>query len=642
MDESAPGLPLANPLPISASSLPLPTGAATAAKQPALGTAGTPSSDVLTVQGAASMTALKVDGSAVTQPVSVSSLPLPAGAATETTLAAINTKIPASPAQEHTSAASPSSVQISNGTTFVAAQTTGGNADGDVNALTVLPYNKVYNGSSWSKQVSVPGALNNSGIGVAAAGLVANFDDVSPAATSENNYAPVRMSANRNLYSTIRDAAGNERGVNVTAGNALVVDNSAVTQPVSASSLPLPTGAATAAKQPALGTAGTPSSDVLTVQGATSMTALKTDGSATTQPVSAASLPLPTGAATSAAQTTGNSSLSSIDGKTPALGQALAAASVPVVLPAATITTLTPPAAITNYANETGGNLAAIKTDVDKIPSQGQALMAASTPVVIASNQSAVPVSGTFWQATQPVSGSVTIASQANPFSSNLPTNIASIAGTAPAMKAASTAAAAGDTSLVVALSPNSPGLVVGNVAAGATDSGAPVKVGGVYNTTKPTLTNGQRGDVQVTPNGSQEINLNTLLAGEDLTNNWLNVNTAQPLTSTLLGSGTRTATGNGTTISGVGKYKEAIVFLNCTAASGTAPILNVKLQSSSDGGTTWFDLPNAAFTQLTGTGSQAISIGAPTIAFGDTIRDVHTISGTTPSFTFSVTAVFK
>lgn len=48
----------------------LPTGAATAAKQPALGTAGTPSSDVITVQGVTSMTPLKVDGSAVTQPVS--------------------------------------------------------------------------------------------------------------------------------------------------------------------------------------------------------------------------------------------------------------------------------------------------------------------------------------------------------------------------------------------------------------------------------------------------------------------------------------------------------------------------------------------------------------------------------------------
>lgn len=48
----------------------LPTGASTAAKQPALGTAGAASADVLTVQGVASMTALKVDGSGVTQPVS--------------------------------------------------------------------------------------------------------------------------------------------------------------------------------------------------------------------------------------------------------------------------------------------------------------------------------------------------------------------------------------------------------------------------------------------------------------------------------------------------------------------------------------------------------------------------------------------
>lgn len=39
------------------------------------------------------------------------------------------------------------------------------------------------------------------------------------------------------------------------------------TQPVSVASLPLPSGAATAAKQPALGTAGTPSSDVISVQG---------------------------------------------------------------------------------------------------------------------------------------------------------------------------------------------------------------------------------------------------------------------------------------------------------------------------------------------------------------------------------------
>ena len=39
-----------------------------------------------------------------------------------------------------------------------------------------------------------------------------------------------------------------------------------------------------------------------------------------------------------------------------------------------------------------------------KFAALGQAAMAASMPVAIANNQSAVPVSGTFWQTTQPVS----------------------------------------------------------------------------------------------------------------------------------------------------------------------------------------------------------------------------------------------
>lgn len=65
---------------------------------------------------------------------------------------------------------------------------------------------------------------------------------------------------------------------------------------------------------------------------------------------------LPTLAATSTLQTTGNSSLSSIDTKTPALGQALAASSTPVVLTAAQMTTLTPLSSVT-VTQATGTNL---------------------------------------------------------------------------------------------------------------------------------------------------------------------------------------------------------------------------------------------------------------------------------------------
>jgi hypothetical protein len=87
---------------------------------------------------------------------------------------------------------------------------------------------------------------------------------------------------------------------------------------ISAASLPLPTGAATSAKQAALGTAGTASTDVLTVQGIASMVALKVDGSAVTQPISGSltnisgTISLPTGAATSANQATANGYLSTI------------------------------------------------------------------------------------------------------------------------------------------------------------------------------------------------------------------------------------------------------------------------------------------------------------------------------------------
>jgi hypothetical protein len=43
----------------------------------------------------------------------------------------------------------------------------------------------------------------------------AMFDDSTPDSVNEGDAGVVRMSANRNLYTTIRDAAGNERGLNI-------------------------------------------------------------------------------------------------------------------------------------------------------------------------------------------------------------------------------------------------------------------------------------------------------------------------------------------------------------------------------------------------------------------------------------------
>lgn len=55
---------------------------------------------------------------------------------------------------------------------------------------------------------------------------------------------------------------------------------------------------------------------------------------------------------------------------------------------------------------------------------------------------------------------------------------------------------------------------VQGNKGSGTLDRGAPVKVGGVYNSTPPTFTDGQRGDAQVDTKG----NLKVTVIGKDST----------------------------------------------------------------------------------------------------------------------------
>lgn len=104
-----------------------------------------------------------------------------------------------------------------------------------------------------------------------------------------------------------------------------------------------------------------------------------------TQPVSAASLPLPSGASTAANQSTGNASLASIDGKITAVNTGAVVVSSSA-LPSGAATSANQSTAITQ--------LNAINANTDNLPTAlGQTTMAASLPVAIASNQSAVPIS---------------------------------------------------------------------------------------------------------------------------------------------------------------------------------------------------------------------------------------------------------
>lgn len=210
-------------------------------------------------------------------------------------------------------------------------------------------------------------------------------------------------------------------------------------------------------------------------QGAAGVAAWLVDGSAVTQPVSAASLPLPTGAATSSLQTTGNTSVASIDTKTPALGQALSAGSVPVVLPATQITALTPPTTVT-VTQATGTNL----------------------HVVIDSGTVAATQSGT-WTVSDTSQGSVTGGTAGT--TSELAGGVFHTA--LPTLTNGQQASLALDTSgrlLVSAVQTTTPWTVsdTANVSATGSTSTVATQVAGRFNTSLPTLTTTQGAPLQL------------------------------------------------------------------------------------------------------------------------------------------------
>ena len=103
--------------------------------------------------------------------------------------------------------------------------------------VAAMQYN--FNGTSYDRVRGAANGLNSAGTGLNAAQIVGQYDDTSPTAITENNFGNIRMSANRNLYGTIRDAAGNERGANVNANNELTValpSQTGTTNPVAAAS----------------------------------------------------------------------------------------------------------------------------------------------------------------------------------------------------------------------------------------------------------------------------------------------------------------------------------------------------------------------------------------------------------------------
>ena len=94
--------------------------------------------------------------------------------------------------------------------------------------------------------------------------------------------------------------------------------------------------------------------------------------------------------------------------------------------------------------------------------------------------------------------------------------------------------------------------------------------------------------------------------------------------------SAARTTSGNGSATTSL-EWAQ-VAKLDVTARSGTTPSLTVVIEESPNGSTGW--ATRASFTAQTATGTQIIALPRLNHAF---LRATWTISGTTPSFTFSV-----
>lgn len=429
-------------MPISAVSLPLPTGAAqdstVTAVTTSLGTDGTSPptlpggssgvrgwlrniSTILaatqTVSGTVTAnvaggntTAVKTDGSAVTQPVSATALPLPTGAAQDGT-------------------DSTGVTQLTGGVgirgwlsgCFSKLSTIATSLAGTIAVSNSALTNMQFDGSNYLKVNVVTGGSGSSNTVAATA-----------AGTTATTANPVQ---------------------GVTGGVALPVSGTfwPTTQPVSATALPLPTGAATdttvAGVTTALGTDGTspptlpgsssgvrgwlryiasllsatqtvqfPSAQAISgtvtanVQGGNT-TAVKVDGSTVTQPISASALPLPSGAAQDGTDSTGVTQLSGGVGIRGWLSGCFSKLSAIATSVSSTLVVSNP--ALSNLQFDSSDFL---KVNIASGTITGTSNTVAATnagttattanPVQGVTGGVALPVSGTFWQTTQPISAS--------------------------------------------------------------------------------------------------------------------------------------------------------------------------------------------------------------------------------------------
>jgi hypothetical protein len=211
----------------------IPTGASTAAKQPALGTAGSASSDVITVQGVASMTPVLATLSGTNNIATVTAVTgitnaLPAGSnvighiicdsgCSSTTTADASTFTYAS-----TSLATVGGVYNSSITDL---------ASGKSGAFALDAHRTIHVGLYDTTGAAVnPAADATSGSTALTTGPQTLIEfETSPSAVTSGQSIQLHGSSKGELFNVIRDAAGNGRGANVNSSNELLVNPGTVT-----------------------------------------------------------------------------------------------------------------------------------------------------------------------------------------------------------------------------------------------------------------------------------------------------------------------------------------------------------------------------------------------------------------------------
>ena len=388
-----------------------------------------------------------------TQAISAAALPLPNGAATDTKLGTIITNL-GSPFQAGGSIGNTTFASTQSGTwnvgvnNFPSSQAVTGNLG------------RTWSLSSGTDSVAVTGSItaSNPSIGSNASTAPTSSTQIG-GQDGSGNLQPLQVNASKALKvdgsAVTQPVSGTVAVSNFPSTQNVNVTNSSIpvtgtfyqaTQPVSISGTPTVnanqsgtwttgrtwslssgtdsvaiSGSVTATNSANGNTGSTAPAQATQIGGSdgTNLQALQVDGSknlkVVLQGTSTVTANAGTNLNTSALALESGGHLASIDTKTPSLGQALSASSVPVVLPAAQITTLTPPTSVT-VTQATGTNLHSVidsgSVNVGNFPASqtvAQSTAANLNATVVQSTGSNLHANIDNFPGTQTVSGSVTV-----------------------------------------------------------------------------------------------------------------------------------------------------------------------------------------------------------------------------------------